>query len=148
MFWYNTLFTYASQHIPLIIVRWFWWALASIWMYGYSVQWQAKTISPHNTKAVPCFWQSISRPAETTFSQIRFGKSDEIRLCLLCCGGCREERNLLYILKIWNIVFRHWSFGSPPKSYCPPPSIFCLWPGGPYGPHWEPRMSEHSETSS
>ena len=81
-----TLFTYASQHILLIIVRWVWWALASIWMSGRSVQWQ------HNTKTVPCFWQSISLTAETTFSQIGFGKSDEISLCLLYCGGCREGK--------------------------------------------------------
>jgi len=33
--------------------------------------------------------------------------------CLLYCGGCREEMNLLYVLKIRSIVFRHWSFGGP-----------------------------------
>ena len=98
------------------------------------VQCQAKTVCPHSTQAVLYFWQPISRPAETTFSQIRCGKNDEIRLCLLCCGGCREERSLLYILKISDIVFRHWSFGGPPPIFWHCPVV----PGGPWGPHWRP----------
>ena len=99
------------------------------------LQCEAKTICPYNTKAIQYFWQPISRPAETTFSRIRCVKSEEIRLCLLCCGGCREERNLLYILKIWNNVFSHWSFGGLPKRYCGPP-IFCHCPAAPWGAMW------------
>jgi len=47
----------------------------------------SEDISPHNIMAVTYFWQQINHPTETTFSQMRCGKSNKTQLRLLCCNG-------------------------------------------------------------
>ena len=43
-----------------------------------------------------CFWQEISHPPETRFNHTRCGESNKMQLYLLCCGGCRGERNIWF----------------------------------------------------
>ena len=47
-------------------------------------------------KMVMCFWQEISHPPETRFNHTRCGESNKMQLYLLCCGGCRGERNIWF----------------------------------------------------
>jgi hypothetical protein len=96
---YITLFADTSTNILLIIGIIFSVFLGpdkhlQFWMSVAVCQWQAKIVCLHNIKAVTYFWQQISHQTETGFNQIRCGKSNNIQLCFVFCGGCRGEGNL------------------------------------------------------
>jgi hypothetical protein len=53
----------------------------------------------HYIKAVTCVWQQISHSTDARFNWIRWGEKSKIQLCLLCCGGSREEGIPWYFFK-------------------------------------------------
>ena len=103
-FIYNKLFTYASRNLPLTIVVIFSVFLGhddnlkDFYMPGCSVDSDKLRTSVRNIKEVTNFWQQINHPTETTFSQIRCGKNNEIPLYILCYCRCSREQNINSVL--------------------------------------------------
>jgi hypothetical protein len=151
LFRYNTLFTYTSKNILLIIgiqcIAWAWWTLASFRISGDSVvSDKQRQLLFTTSRRLRTFWQQTS-PTEIRLNQIRCGKSNKIQLCRLHWGGCEREGNLWF-----NFKFEIFYSGSEVSvahskiTVAPLFSVILPWllrnlvwpPERPYGTRWEP----------